>query len=160
MFIERNASGSGEGQQDGRLVTIMARTQDRNQKESREKEIALKFFELVAGGRPKDARTLFAPDCQHHNPYLPAGMDALLESITKVQEAGPSGMPGDSQLDTKHVLAEGDLVAVHTTVQSRSDHSKGLRQIHLFRFSDDKIVEYWDVTQMVPEDSPYANRMF
>jgi predicted SnoaL-like aldol condensation-catalyzing enzyme len=136
----------------------MPKIEHRNEKEK--KEIALKFFGLVGAGRPKDARSLFAADCEHHNPYLPAGMDALLDSIAKVQEGPSPGMPQDARLEIKHVLAEGNLVAVHINVQSKSDKSKGLRQIHLFRFRGDKIIEYWDVTQMAPENSPNAYRMF
>jgi predicted SnoaL-like aldol condensation-catalyzing enzyme len=30
----------------------------------------------------------------------------------------------------------------------------GLRQVHLFRFSDDKIMEYWDVSQYVAPNMP------
>jgi predicted SnoaL-like aldol condensation-catalyzing enzyme len=148
-----NAEGSG------RRSIDMAGTTEGKAVSKREKETALRFFELVSGGKPRDARSLFSPECEHHNPYLPAGMDALLDSIAQVQEGDSPGMPGDAGLDVKHVLAEGDLVAVHINVQSKSDRSKGLRQIHLFRFVGDKIVEYWDVTQLAPETSN-AYRMF
>src|SRR5512136_2757189 len=136
----------------------MAKTDSTSTKERSEKEVALKFFELISAGKPSDARSLFATECVHHNPYLPAGMDALLESIAQVQKGGELSfdMSENMRLEIKHVMAEGNLVAVHTTVQSTSDKSKGLRQIHLFRFSADKIVEYWDVTQMAPENSPNA----
>jgi predicted SnoaL-like aldol condensation-catalyzing enzyme len=63
-------------------------------------------------------------------------------------------------LKIRHVLAKGDLVAVHTDVSSSKAGEGGLRQIHLFRFSGDMIVEYWDVTQQVPENSPNADGAF
>jgi len=35
-----------------------------------------------------------------------------------------------------------------------------LRQVHLFRFEGDKIVEYWDITQQVLLDMPNASGAF
>ncbi len=136
----------------------MEKTKIKNPKEQEEKKIALKFFDFIMKGRPMDARNLFSSDCVHHYPYLPAGMDSLLEAMGKAQER--EDMPRDGRFDIKHVMADGNLVAVYTTLQSKSDKSKGFRQIHLFRFSRDKIVEYWDVTQMPPENSQNAFRMF
>ncbi len=140
----------------------MAKSSARTVKEEKEVKGALRFFELVGSGKPKDARDLFTANCVHHNPYLGDGIDALLDSIAAVQgpQASSSGMTSDMRLETKHVLVEGDLVAIHTNVQSSSDKAKGFRQIHLFRFEGDKIAEYWDVTQMAPENSPNASRMF
>ncbi len=139
----------------------MAKTA-RSAKEEREVKSVLEFFELVAAGRPKDARDLFSTDCVQHNPYLPDGIDTLLESIAAVQgaQAKSTGMTEDMRMETKHVLVDGDLVAVHINVQSSSDKSKGFRQMHLFRFEREKIAEYWDVTQVAPENSPNASRMF
>jgi predicted SnoaL-like aldol condensation-catalyzing enzyme len=86
-------------------------------------------------------------------------MDALLDSMSKVQQSGQMG-PSDIRFHIKHVLADGNLVAVHTTLESKSDASKGLRQVHLFRFRGDKIAEYWDVTQVAPADAHYVDRMY
>jgi predicted SnoaL-like aldol condensation-catalyzing enzyme len=128
--------------------------------EKKEKEIAQKFFSLLNPDKIEEARSLFAPKCKHHNPYIAPGMDALLDGIMKVQKEGAADMPTDGRFYIKHVIADGDLVAVHTTLESKSNMSKGIRQIHLFRFSGDKIVEYWDVTQQAPADAPYIPSMF
>jgi len=50
----------------------------------------------------------------------------------------------EGEFTVKHVLADGDLVAAHTELlSSKSKPFKGgLRQVHLFRFEGDKIVEY------------------
>jgi predicted SnoaL-like aldol condensation-catalyzing enzyme len=69
-------------------------------------------------------------------------------------------MPGDGAFSIKHVLVDGDLVAVHTTLQSQSNKSVGFRQVHLFRFEGEKIAEYWDVTQLAPAGVPNASNMF
>ena len=65
----------------------------------------------------------------------------------------------DSGISIEHVLADGDIVAIHTqTLSSISRPNEGgLRQVHLFRLKDDKIVEYWDISQSIsPEMSNAA----
>ena len=47
-----------------------------------------------------------------------------------------------------------------TQLSSSNPSNGGLRQVHLFRFSGDKIVEYWDITQQVPENAPNAAGAF
>ena len=64
------------------------------------------------------------------------------------------GSKADFKLTIRLVLADGDLVAVHTQLASSNPSEGGLRQVHLFRFRGDKIVEYWDITQVVPENAP------
>ena len=79
-------------------------------------------------------------------------MDALTDAMIAVQKQGAEGILKGSKADFKliirQVLADGDLVAVHTQISSSKPSEGGLRQVHLFRFSGDKIVEYWDITQM------------
>ncbi|MDG7008526.1 MAG: hypothetical protein JRN06_09845 [Nitrososphaerota archaeon] len=55
------------------------------------------------------------------------------------------------------------MVAVHTELLGSGSNpgAGGLRQVHLFRFGrGDKIVEYWDITQMVMPDMPNAENTF
>jgi len=137
----------------------MSKTPISAKDEKKEKDIALEFFKFVTAGKPKEARHLFAPKCVHHNPFTPEGMDALLDSMAKVQQSSQMAR-SDTQFLIKHVLTDGNLVAVHTILESKSDATKGLRQIHLFRFRGDKIIEYWDVTQVAPANAPYIQRMY
>jgi predicted SnoaL-like aldol condensation-catalyzing enzyme len=130
---------------------------DSNQEE-KEKEVALKFFSLLSPEKLGEARKLFTLNCRHHNPYLADGIDALLEGIRHAQKG--DDIPKDGAFSIRHVLVDGDLVAVHTTLQSQSNKSFGIRQIHLFRFEGDKVAEYWDVTQSAPAGVPSASNMF
>jgi predicted SnoaL-like aldol condensation-catalyzing enzyme len=128
------------------------------------KEAAVKFLSLIAAGRPKDGLVFFNSDCITHNPYTAGDMDALTDAMIAVQKQGSGGMvkgsTADFKLSIRRVLAEGDIVAVHTTLSSSNPSAGGLRQIHLFRFKGDKIVEYWDITQFIPEDAPNAAGAF
>jgi predicted SnoaL-like aldol condensation-catalyzing enzyme len=128
------------------------------------KEAAVKFLSFIAAGKPKDGLVFFTPDCITHNPYTAGDMDALTDAMIAVQKQGSGGIvkgsTADFKLSIRQVLAEGDLVAVHTTLSSSNPSAGGLRQIHLFRFKGDKIVEYWDITQFIPEGAPNAAGAF
>jgi predicted SnoaL-like aldol condensation-catalyzing enzyme len=106
----------------------------------------------------------FAPECKTHNPYVLGGMDALTDAMIAVQKQGAEGILKGSKADFKfiirQVLADGDIVAAHTQISSSKPSEGGLRQVHLFRFKGDKIVEYWDISQQVPENSPNAAGVF
>jgi len=56
-------------------------------------------------------------------------------------------------------LMETSLQCIRNS-QAPNPNNGGLRQVHLFRFSDDKIVEYWDITQQVLENAPNAAGAF
>ncbi len=128
------------------------------------KDIAIEFFNLVGSGRPKDGLPFFAPECKTHNPYTVGGMKELIDAMIAVQKQGAQGIiqgsTADFKLIIRQVLADDDLVAVHTQISGSNPSAGGLRQVHLFRFSGDKIVEYWDITQMVPQNAPNATGAF
>jgi predicted SnoaL-like aldol condensation-catalyzing enzyme len=127
------------------------------QQENDHKEIALEYFKLVSSGKFKDGLRFFAPDCKTHNPFVSGSIDTLTDAmISASKDLGSQN--SDAGFTIKHILADGDLVAVHTELlNSKSNPNQGgLRQVHLFRFMDDKIVEYWDITQQVLPDMPNA----
>jgi len=127
----------------------------------RRREIVSDFFRLIGEGRPKDGLKYFAAECVQHNPYVHGGMDALLDSMAAVQKEQSEFT--DSSIFLRHVLEQGDVVAVHTEILfSKSDPGKGgLRQVHIFRFgNNDKVLEYWDVSQAISQDMPNAAGAF
>jgi predicted SnoaL-like aldol condensation-catalyzing enzyme len=128
------------------------------------KDIAVEFLNLVASGRPLDGLLFFDPDCKTHNPYTVGGIKELIDAMIAVQKQGSEGIikgsKADFKLSIRLVLADGDFVAVHTQLAGSNPSEGGLRQVHLFRFRENKIVEYWDVTQFVPENAPNAAGAF
>jgi predicted SnoaL-like aldol condensation-catalyzing enzyme len=113
------------------------------------KRMVRQFFNLIAQGRQKDGLRYFSPNCRQHNPYVQSGMEALFDAMTATQQESMKF----SDLDfVKCVIADGDLVVVHTELlNSKSDPGEGgLRQAHPFWFgNDNKIIEYWDLSQQV-----------
>ena len=128
------------------------------------KDIAVEFLNLIALGRPKDGLFFFDSDCRTHNPYMVGGMKELIDAMIAVQKQGAEGIlkgsKADFKLIIKQVLADGDVVAVHTLLAGSNPKDGGLRQVHLFRFQGDKIVEYWDITQDIPMNAPNAAGAF
>ena len=112
-------------------------------------------------GRQKEGLRFFSSDCRQHNPFVSGGMGALFDAMTAAQEGAPGY--SDPHFAIKRVLAEGDMVAVHTELlYSKSKPGKGgLRQVHLFRFDRrDKIVKYCDITQEVQAGMPSSANAF
>jgi predicted SnoaL-like aldol condensation-catalyzing enzyme len=126
-----------------------------------QKEASVKFLSYIAAGNPKGGLDLFSPDCKTHNPYTAGGMEELTDAMIAVQRQDSQGIikvsAADFKLKIQNVIAEGDLVAVYTRLSSSQPSAGGLRQVHLFRFGGYKIVEYWDITQFIPENAPNAD---
>ena len=119
------------------------------------KQTALKFLEMVEAGKIDDAYREYAePNGKHHNPFFSAGFKALREAMKENALQFP-GM----RLTAKNVIGDGDLVAVHSHVVLRPGEP-GLATIHLFHFKGNKIVEIWDIGQLVPADSTNQDGMF
>lgn len=131
------------------------------QKETDRKNIVVEYFKLVGSGKFKEGLRYFAPDCKTHNPFVRGGMDVLTDAMMAAGKDMTQQL-SEPEFAVKHVLVDGDLVAVHTQLlNSRSKPSEGgLRQVHLFRFEGDKIVEYWDITQQVLATMPNASGAF
>ena len=121
----------------------------------RRRKVVRDFFDLVLQGRQREGLRFFSPDCRQHNPYVKGGMEALFDSMAAAQRAAPK-YP-DPSFAVKRVIADGNMVAAHTELLSSASKpgEGGLRQVHLFRFGrGDRIVEYWDVTQMIQPEMP------
>jgi len=119
------------------------------------KERALQFLKLVSSGKVDEAYEQFVSSTgRHHSAYFSAGFDTLKAAMKDNYKQFP-----EKRVDTKHVVCEGDMVAVHSHVILKPGDS-GLATLHLFRFENGRIVEWWDFAQPVPEESPNADGLF
>jgi predicted SnoaL-like aldol condensation-catalyzing enzyme len=118
------------------------------------KETAVEFLRLARAGKRADAERLLAEGARHHNPYFKAGMDVLMTAIVEAAHQSPEGT-----MDVKHVLEDGDLVAVHSHVRQKPGDA-GIAVVHLFRFENGLIAEFWDIGQQVPTANPNTDGMF
>ncbi|GHO96056.1 hypothetical protein KSF_061040 [Reticulibacter mediterranei] len=89
-----------------------------------------------------------------HNPRIPDGIDGLLTFASSLQAQFPL-----AHSDIKRIIAEGDLVVVHSKV-TYSPNDQGAAAADIFRLEQGKIIEHWDVLQEIPATSVNNNTMF
>ena len=119
------------------------------------KDAAVSFLKMASTGKVREAYAKFVgPEFRHHNPYYEGSADSLMQSMEENARQNPN-----KSLEVKHVIAEGDYVAVHSHVRQNPDELGGA-VVHLFRFEEDRIVELWDVGQPMPEDAQNQYGMF
>lgn len=128
------------------------------------KDITVEFLRLIGSGKPEDGLIFFDPDCKTHNPYIAGGIKELINAMIAVQKQSAEGIIKGSHADFKlilrQVLTDRDMAVVYTQVAGSKPSDGGLRQVHIFRFIGNKIVEYWDITQNIPENAPNAKGAF
>ena len=131
------------------------------QKETDNKNIALDYFKLISSGNFKEGLQFFSPDCKTHNPYVSGSMETLTDAMIAASKDMASKSK-ETSFVIKNILADGDLVAVHTELLNTKlkPAEGGLRQVHVFRFDKNKIVEYWDITQQILPNMPNAGGAF
>jgi predicted SnoaL-like aldol condensation-catalyzing enzyme len=119
------------------------------------KDAATEFLSLVASGNIREAyRKHVDADFRHHNPNFRGDAASLMAAMEKNAAKNP-----DKSFEIKLALQEGDLVAVFSRVRQKPADTGGA-VVHIFRFQGDRISEFWDVGQAVPEKSPNENGMF
>ncbi|MES5821723.1 nuclear transport factor 2 family protein [Streptomyces sp. RG80] len=89
-----------------------------------------------------------------HNPGIADGVAGVKSGLGAYFSAFPQ-----LKVEPKRVIAEGDLVAVHSHYIP-APGERGQAIVDLFRVRGGKIVEHWDVIQDVPETSANENGMF
>ncbi|MCL5949468.1 MAG: ester cyclase [Candidatus Bathyarchaeota archaeon] len=91
---------------------------------------------------------------RQHNPHAPDGPQGVIAYATGYLKANP-----ELRLEFKRIIAEGDLVAVHSFLKPNSS-DLGRAVVDIFRVEDGKLVEHWDVMQPVPLRAENKNTMF
>jgi predicted SnoaL-like aldol condensation-catalyzing enzyme len=120
------------------------------------KDVVTAFGQLAFGEKnPADAAEQYmSEDYVQHNPQVPDGRDAFVQMVAGLLSQAP-----DAAFDVKRVIAEDDLVVLHTHLKMTPDE-KGQAVVDIFRVEDGKVVEHWDVLQPVPDESANDNSMF
>lgn len=87
-----------------------------------------------------------------HNPTIPDGRQAAIDSLE------PKFGHPNARFEIKRILVDGELAVVH--VRAFPTGGKEAAVADFFRLESGKIVEHWDVLQLVPETSVNDNTMF
>jgi predicted SnoaL-like aldol condensation-catalyzing enzyme len=120
------------------------------------KEVVSKFMdEFYVQKRVREAfDTWVEPGYIQHNPLAKSGRDAAIAFLEPFFQSHP-----DANYSIKRIIADGNLVAVHSHAKFSAD-DRGLAVVDILRVDHCKIAEHWDVAQQVPEKSANTNGMF
>jgi predicted SnoaL-like aldol condensation-catalyzing enzyme len=120
------------------------------------KQNAMAFYDLMFNKcQPEKAVELYVGDRYiQHNPHVADGKQGFIDYFNEMADKYPG-----KKVYFKRVLAEGNFVVLHChQVWPGEDQYAG---IDIFRFDNNgKIIEHWDVLQVIPQKARNGNSMF
>lgn len=119
------------------------------------KKNAIAFYKMAYEGNPGKSVELYVGDEYiQHNPLVGNGTGPFIKYFEKMGREFP-----DKSIEFVRVIAEGDLVALHThqTWPGEEEYVT----MDFFKFDENgKIVEHWDAMQQIPGHSANGNTMY
>jgi len=116
---------------------------------------AMAFYDMMFNQcRPRAAIEQFVgAEYIQHNPHVVSGTEGFIAYFEEMARDYPG-----KRVHFKRAVAEGDLVVLHCHQVWPDEEYAG---IDIFRFdAAGKVVEHWDVLQLLPKEAAHDNGMF
>lgn len=117
---------------------------------------AMAFYDMMFNQcKPREAVERYVGDEYiQHNPHVADGKEAFIDYFDRMGSEYPGKVT-----HFKRAVAEGNLVVLHCYQEwPNSDDYAGM---DIFRFDDNgKVVEHWDVLQVIDDSALHDNGLF
>jgi predicted SnoaL-like aldol condensation-catalyzing enzyme len=119
------------------------------------KKNAVEFYKMSYNGAPRKAVERYVgEEYIQHNPLVGDGLEPFILYFERM-----ANEYADKSIEFVRIIAEGDLVALHT--HQVWPGNQEYVTMDFFRFNENrKIVEHWDAMQEIPKESENGNAMY